>query len=154
MPKVTGVSHVVLYVEDLEKMTEFYRDVLGFKITHENPGRMNFLSARPEVEDHEIALARGREGSAKIINHIALHVATVQEICDFYSGFVSSGVPIDHCVSHGNTVSCYFLDPEGNRLEVFALVDVEPGKGYHGPLDLTRSAEELTDQVKGLAPVG
>ena len=29
MPKIRGLSQVVLYVNDLEKMTAFYRDVLG-----------------------------------------------------------------------------------------------------------------------------
>ena len=153
MPHVTGLSHVVLSVTDLEKMKSFYRDVLGFTVTHDLAGHMVFLSADLAREDHEIALAVGREGEAKIINHIALHAETVQDVCSFYSEFKRTGVPIDHCVSHGNTVSCYFLDPEGNRLEVFALLEVEPGKGYHGPLDLERSAEELIAQVKGLTPV-
>ena len=154
MPRVTGLSHVVLYVGDLGKMTAFYRDVLGFTVTHESPGRMVFLTSDREREDHEIALAVGREGSAKIVNHIALHVPTVEDVREFYAQFKGTGVPIDHCVSHGNTVSCYFLDPEGNRLEVFAMIDVDPGRGYHGPLDLEKSAEALTAQVKGLAAVG
>jgi len=28
MPKIKGLSHVVLYVNDLEKMVAFYRDVV------------------------------------------------------------------------------------------------------------------------------
>jgi hypothetical protein len=49
-------------------------------------------------------------------------------------------VPIDHCVSHayeemGNTVSCYFLDPEGNRLEIYALVPERDDARINRPLD-------------------
>ena len=34
MPKIKRLSHVVLYVNDLEKMTAFYRDVLGLVKYH------------------------------------------------------------------------------------------------------------------------
>src|SRR5712692_4747648 len=83
MPKVTGLSHIVLNVNDLDKMVAFYRDVLGLTVYHENPGRMAFLTANPEVEDHEIALFRGREGEAKILGHIAWHVSTVADVKAF-----------------------------------------------------------------------
>jgi catechol 2,3-dioxygenase-like lactoylglutathione lyase family enzyme len=67
MPKVKGFSHIVLYVNDLEKMSAFYQDVLGLIKYHENPGRMIFLIPDPDIDDHQIALAQGREGDAKIV---------------------------------------------------------------------------------------
>jgi len=160
MPKVKGLSHVVLYVNDMDKMVAFYRDVLGLTVYHENPGRMVFMTADPEVEDHELALAKGREGDAKILAHIAWHVPAVEDVKAFYEGFKAKGVPIDHTVSHayvamGNTVSCYFLDPEGNRLEVFALVkDADPEHRHNRQLDLDQSVEEIAAQASGLTPVG
>ncbi|MGE5819603.1 MAG: hypothetical protein ACM37Z_16395, partial [Deltaproteobacteria bacterium] len=65
------------------------------------------------------------------------------------------GVEIDHCVSHayeemGNTVSCYFLDPEGNRLEVYALVSERDDKRINRPLDLDKSVEEIIAEASGL----
>lgn len=153
MPSVHGLSHVVLLVEDVEKMKTFYRDVLGFAVSHESPGRSAFLTSYPEREDHEIALFKGREGTAKLLNHIALHVDTVEGVREFYQLFKQTGVQVNNCTSHGHTASCYFLDPEGNQIEVYALVDVEPGKGYSGPIDFTKSTEEITAQIKGLAPV-
>src|SRR4029450_320945 len=71
MPKIKGLSHVVLYVNDLEKMAAFYRDVLGLVRYRERPGHMIFMTPDPEVEDHQLALAKGREGEAKIIAHNA-----------------------------------------------------------------------------------
>lgn len=38
MPKIKALSHVVLYVRDLEKMAAFYRDVLGLVRYREYPG--------------------------------------------------------------------------------------------------------------------
>ena len=156
MPKVHHLSHVVLWVNDLDKMTEFYRDVMGCTMTHEPNGRMHFLSADQEREDHMIALAKGREGEGKVLNHTSWAVSNVEDVREYYQLAKGRGI-FDHSTSHAlslnrNTVSCYFFDPDGNRVEVFALVGVEPGKGYSGRLDLDLSAEDLVAQVKGLSP--
>ena len=156
MPTIKGLSHIVLYVNDLEKMVEFYRDVLGLVKYRENAGRMVFLTADPEIDDHQIALATGREGNAKIIGHIAWRVDTPAEVKEFYEKFKAQSVPIDHCVSHayqemGNTVSCYFLDPEGNRLEIYALVAERDGERINRPLDLDKNVEEIVAQASGFA---
>ncbi|HXV79100.1 MAG TPA: VOC family protein [Candidatus Binatia bacterium] len=154
MPTIKGLSHIVLYVNDLDKMVGFYRDVLGLVKYRENAGRMVFLTADPEIDDHQIALAKGREGNAKIIGHIAWRVDTPAEVKEFYEKFKAQGVPIDHCVSHayqemGNTVSCYFLDPEGNRLEIYALVAQRDGERINRPLDLDKNVEEIVAQASG-----
>jgi catechol 2,3-dioxygenase-like lactoylglutathione lyase family enzyme len=155
MPKVKRLSHVVLYVNDLEKMVAFYRDVLGLVKYHEHPGRMVFMTPDPEIDDHQLALAKGREGDAKIIAHIAWQVDTPADVKAFYERFKAQNVQIHHCVSHayeemGNTVSCYFLDPEGNRLEVYALVADRDGARINRPLDLDKSVNEIIAQASGL----
>jgi catechol 2,3-dioxygenase-like lactoylglutathione lyase family enzyme len=155
MPKIRGISHVVLYVNDLDKMVAFYRDVLGLVKYREHAGRMVFLTADPDIDDHQIALAKGREGDAKLIGHIAWSVDTPADVKAFYEKFKAEGVPIDHCVSHayeemGNTVSCYFRDPEGNRLEIYALVAERDGARINRPLDLDRSVDEIVAQASGL----
>jgi catechol-2,3-dioxygenase len=155
MSKIKGLSHVVLYVNDLEKMARFYRDFLGLVRYREHPGRMIFMTADPEVEDHQLALAKGREGQAKIIAHIAWRVETPADVKEYYERCKSLGVPIDHCVSHayeemGNTVSCYFLDPEGNCIEVYALVAERDGARMNRKLDLDKSVDEIVAQASGL----
>jgi catechol 2,3-dioxygenase-like lactoylglutathione lyase family enzyme len=155
MPKIKGLSHVVLYVNDLDKMVAFYRDVLGLVKYREHAGRMVFLTSDPDAEDHELALAKGREGQAKLIAHIAWKVDTPAEVKEFYEKFKAQGVPIDHCVSHayeemGNTVSCYFLDPEGNCLEIYALVAERDNARINRPIDLDRSVAEIIAQASGL----
>ena len=155
MPTIRGLSHVVLYCKDLEKMTAFYRDVLGLVKYREHAGRMVFLTPDPNVEDHQLALTKGREGDAKIIAHIAWRVDTPADVKAYYDRFKSLGVTIDHCVSHayeemGNTVSCYCLDPEGNRLEIYALVAERDQARINRPLDLDRSVGEIVAQASGL----
>ena len=36
MARVLGLGHVGIYVRDLERMVEFYRDVMGMQITKQN----------------------------------------------------------------------------------------------------------------------
>ncbi len=155
MPKIKGLSHVVLYVNDLDKMVSFYRDVLGLIKYRVNKGGMVFLTPDPELDDHQIALVKGRKGEAKIIAHIAWWVETAAEVKEFYERFKAQGVPIDHCVSHayqekGNTVSCYFLDPEGNCLEIYALVSERAEELKNRKIDLDKSVEEIVAQASGL----
>ena len=99
MPKIRGISHVVLYVNDLDTMVAFYRDVLGLVKYREHAGRMVFLTADPDIDDHQIALAKGREGDAKLIGHIAWSVDSPADVKAFYEKFKAEGVPIDPCVS-------------------------------------------------------
>jgi catechol 2,3-dioxygenase len=158
MPTIKGLSHVVLHVNDLEKMVSFYRDVLGLVKYREYPGRMVFLTPDPKIEDHQLALTKGREGNAKIIAHIAWRVETPADVKEYYERFKALGVKIDHCVSHayeemGNTVSCYFLDPEGNRLEIYALIPERDEKRINRPLDLDQTLDKIVAQASGL-PAG
>jgi catechol 2,3-dioxygenase-like lactoylglutathione lyase family enzyme len=116
---------------------------------------MVFLTPDPDLDDHQLALAKGREGDAKILAHIAWRVDTPADVKAFYERFKTQGVPIDHCVSHayeemGNTVSCYFLDPDGNRTEVYALVAERNEARGNRPLDLDKSVEEIIVQASGL----
>lgn len=155
MPKVKSISHVVLYVKDLDEMVNFYTNVLGLIKYRENPGRMVFLTPDPQLDDHQLALAKGREGSAKLIGHIAWKVDTPAEVKEFYERFKAHGVTIDHCVSHaytemGNTVSCYVLDPEGNRVEVYALVAQRDAARDNRPLDLEKPLNDIIAQASGL----
>ena len=155
MPKVKRLSHVVLYVHDLDKMTAFYRDVVGLVKYREYPGRMVFMTPDPKLDDHQLALCPGREGDAKIIAHMAWEAETPADVKEFYERLKAQGVPIDHCVSHayeemGNTVSCYFLDPEGNRFEIYALVPERDDRRGNRNLDMDKTLDEIVAQASGL----
>lgn len=154
MPTLGRLSHVVIHVNDMDKMVAFYRDVMGMTITHERSGQMVFLTSDPAYEDHEIGLFTGRNGDAgsKVLNHYCWRVPSVEDVRAFYKRFVELSVPIDHCISYAYpwgaeaTISCYFQDPEGNSLEIQAFVDLDPNIPDRTtvPLDLTTSVEEIT----------
>ena len=147
MGRISGLSNVGVYVKDLDEMTKFYCDTLGLSISHRNEDRMVFLTADIEREDHEVVLVRGRDGDAKIIQQLSFRVGSVEDVRAFYKTFKDMGVTIQQTVSHGAGVSCYFYDPEDNRVEVFADIPMEGRRGYNGPIDLEKSADELVAQV-------
>jgi len=148
MGRISGLSHVGVFVKDLDEMTRFYCDTLGLAESHRNEDRMVFLTADIEKEDHEIVLVRGRDGDSKIIQQLSFRVGTIDDVRAFYQTFQETGVPIQQTVSHGAGASCYFYDPEGNRVEVFADITVEGGRGYSGPIDLEQSADELAALIR------
>jgi catechol 2,3-dioxygenase len=148
MGRISGLSHVGVFVKDLDEMTKFYCDTLGLTESHRNEDRMVFLTADIEKEDHEVVLVRGRDGDSKIIQQLSFRVGTIDDVRAFYQTFQETGVPIQQTVSHGAGASCYFYDPEGNRIEVFADIVVEGGRGYSGPIDLEQSADELATLIR------
>ena len=147
MGKISGLSHVGVFVKDLKQMAEFYCDTLGLTESHRNGDRMVFLTADIEKEDYEVVLVNGRDGDAQIIQQLSFRVKDVEDVRGFYQTFKEMGIEIQQTVSHGAGVSCYFYDPEGNRIEVFADIEMPNGRGYSGPLDLGKSKEELVAQI-------
>ncbi len=122
MGQVLGLGHVGIYVRDLERMVEFYRDTLGMRVTKQNwRAGIVFLSADPDRADHEIALFRGRaeDVDSRVINQISLRVATLSDLRTVYRKLMAASLKIDAVVNHVSALGCYYFDPEGNRSEVF-----------------------------------
>jgi catechol 2,3-dioxygenase-like lactoylglutathione lyase family enzyme len=118
MPKVTSLGHIGFYVRDIERSVAFYRDILGLKVSDRSPRGAVFMTAQDRLaEHHELYLAPGRndDGKANILQQISFRCASVTDVKEFYRIFVENNVPINRCVSHGNTVSIYAEDPDGNR---------------------------------------
>jgi len=117
-------SHMGFYVRDLERMARFYKEVMCFFETDRGdlgPVQLVFLSRDPS-EHHQIVLASGRPTDLpfSVINQISLRVpdlATLRAVRDRVRA--DPDVTELLCATHGNAVSIYFRDPEGNRLEVF-----------------------------------
>jgi catechol 2,3-dioxygenase len=118
-------SHAVMYVHSEQVMLDFYTRVLGFEITDRGPLGDNgpdiiFLSQSPN-EHHQLAMLPVRQGTyaSNSVNHFAFRVAQFSDLQELYSALSQvDGVNIGP-LSHGNTLSLYFNDPEGNGLEVF-----------------------------------
>ena len=151
MPKVTSLGHVGLYVRDIERSVAFYRDILGLKVSDRSPKGAVFMTAQDRLaEHHEILLAPGRndDGKANVLQQISFHCANVANVKEFYRIFVENNVPINRCVSHGNTVSIYAQDPDGNSVEVYWSNGVDVPQPFGKPMDLSKSEAEIMQQLE------
>ena len=107
MSAITGLGHVGLYCEDLEKMRDFYSRFLGLTITDEDLDRgICFLSADPQAEHHELALARLRDEAqpTQWVQQLSFVVQSLDELRTFYHRIQAEGLRIDRTVTHG--ISC------------------------------------------------
>ena len=119
-------SHAVMYVKDTEKMLSFYNNVLGFEVSDrgflgdEGGPEIIFMSQDPD-EHHQLAMitTRQEEGASNSVNHFAFRVESFEEVSDLNKTLTELGDVEIMPMSHGNTLSVYFNDPEGNGIEVF-----------------------------------
>jgi catechol 2,3-dioxygenase len=149
-------SPMGFYVRDLEKMARFYKEVMCFFETDRGdlgPVQLVFLSRDPS-EHHQVVLATGRPADLvfSVINQISLRVpdlATLREVRNRVAA--EPDVSELLCATHGNAVSIYFRDPEGNRLEVFMDMPWYCEQPLREAIDLDQSDEQVMAQAEQLA---
>ncbi len=149
--KVTGLGHVGLYVADMPTMLDFYTNVLGMTMTDRGGDRIVFLSARPDQEHHELALASATDQKTEA-GQVSFHVETLQDLKAVYRKVKAYGCSFDRIVSHGIAFGAYFRDPEDNRVEVYWATGIDYPQPFGQPIDLEASDEALLQALDDLAP--
>lgn len=121
------LGHVVLNVKDLKKSENFYRTLLGMRVSGRNlRTRMSFLSFGQE--HHDIALMELPKGARRSprrgvpgLHHFCVYVKSPKTVDALYPALkrrkirIVSGPEILE-VARNRSIS--FLDPDGNRVEV------------------------------------
>jgi catechol 2,3-dioxygenase len=121
------VSHFEIRAHNQKVMEKFYTEVMGFIVSDRGlltagpaAGReLIFLSHSPD-EHHQIVLIPSDvtdQGGG--IGHVAFRVDSLDEVRRVYEKVSALSYTKPEPVSHGNTWSVYFRDPENNRIEVF-----------------------------------
>ena len=141
-----------LFVADTARMQDFYTRVLGFAVTDrgvletaEGPLTLVFLSRDPR-EHHQIVLASGRPAQLEFnaINQISFRVQDLAGLREMHRR-LQQEERVTHVapITHGNTLSVYFRDPEGNRMEVFIDTPWYVRQPQRIPIDMKLSDAEL-----------
>ena len=156
---INKVGHVVLQVSDLERSTEFYTKVLGFKVSdvypeEMMPGGMVFL--RCNTDHHCLALVGAGDGknANRELHHLAFEVPTLGEVLRARDRLRECGAKIDFEGRRraGCQIAVEFQDPDGNNLEVYWGIDQVGTNGYVRPASEWRQARTLEDAVASLPP--
>ena len=126
MIQVLGIDHAAISVADLARSLKFYTDVLGLKISereYQKPGVEHFLDCGTSL----LGLIQGEKAGAKHLledsglggNHISFRVHS-KGFDRYAEELKTRGVPITFEKKREKSWSLYFLDPDGNKLELTA----------------------------------
>jgi catechol 2,3-dioxygenase-like lactoylglutathione lyase family enzyme len=128
------LAHVVLNTNDIRRASGWYETVLGAQSTFATNGLkardpqgnehvvdLNFVTF--DDEHHRVAFSNigGKPedpAPARTLNHIAFTYANIGDLVATYVRLKAEGITPVRTVHHGPTVSNYYLDPDGNRVEL------------------------------------
>lgn len=135
--EIRELGHIVLYVRDLQRSSDFYRDVLGWRQVVGGAGSpLPFpaaaFAAPANRTHHELLLIEVGPDAASLpegrrigMYHFGLKVGdSDDELRDALATLQAHGVPITGASDHTVTHSLYVADPDGNEIELY--IDV-PG---------------------------
>jgi catechol 2,3-dioxygenase len=123
-----AVGSISLRVCDLDRMTRFYRDVLGLELLQAAPssaqlgpdsaqlgaGNRLLLELRAEP-----GLAPGERGAAGLF-HLALLLPRRADLARWLAHALRAGVRLAGASDHKVSEALYLSDPEGNGIEIYA----------------------------------
>jgi catechol-2,3-dioxygenase len=126
------MNHAVLYVRDVKRTVEFYRDLLDFSVKFEIPGQAAFLQAPASQNDHDLGVfqvgpdARPSQAGRGMVGlyHLAWEVDTLDEL-ERIAQKLREAESLVGASDHGTTKALYAHDPDGLEFEVCWLVPAD-----------------------------
>lgn len=126
-PAKLSLNRIILYVQDVQRLTDFYRDLLGLSIVESIPNEWTVFGAG----DCQLALHRVGEpyrvadtASWRVNSNAKLVMTVHGELESLRQSLIASGVPMGEIKSYPGLSGplCDGTDPEGN---VFQLAQNE-----------------------------
>jgi catechol-2,3-dioxygenase len=124
MAKPKKLAHVVYSTRNFDEMVAWYENVFEAKVVYQNPA-LAFLTY--DDEHHRFAFinmsafkpdgAKTVEPADTGVNHVAYTYANLGDLLETYARLKQSGIKPYWPIHHGLTLSLYYQDPDGNRME-------------------------------------
>lgn len=148
---VARLNHAVLYVRDLDRSVQFYRDVFGFTEIAREGGMMAFLRAANSGNHHDLGLfkvgpdAAQPAGRSVGLYHLAWEVPAIEDLAAA-AAVLAEYDALTGMSDHGATKSLYGRDPDGIEFEIMWMVPRDQWGPYDQravvqPLDMKREVE-------------
>ena len=114
------LAHVVLKTNKFEPMVEWYLKILNARIALKLP-HVAFLTF--DDEHHRLAISNipqlaARQPDVCGMDHVAFTYSSLGDLLATYRRLASQGIKPRWPFNHGNTISLYYEDPDGNRVEL------------------------------------
>jgi catechol 2,3-dioxygenase len=158
MPSVTRPtpSHFGIYATDPGLLADFYMHVFGLTQTDRGRGKtfpvdLIFLSASPD-QHHQLVIAGGRpkEATFSTVMQLSFLVPSIQSMREIRQNALAAGATALRALNHGNALSIYFSDPEGNTVEAYVDTPYYVAQPHGDPLDLDKCDDELMRETEGI----
>lgn len=118
------LHHVSIKTGRLQEMIDWYAKVAGFRVMHQFEGgawltndaanhRLGFLCS-PVLSDDPDKLRRTG------MHHTAFEFPSLDDLLDAYARLKEQGILPHAGLDHGMTFSLYYVDPDGNSVELQA----------------------------------
>ena len=142
------LTHVGVFARDIDQMTAFYTDVFGLTVTDQGEvsgnRRIVFMSSDPN-EHHQFVLVSGRPDDDTMIaaQQLSFLVDSLDDVRALYEKVKGAGMEITQQTCHGNALSVYFKDPDGNRVEIYTHTPWHIPQPHAVPFDISKSNAEI-----------
>ncbi|HEX2536320.1 MAG TPA: VOC family protein [Chitinophagaceae bacterium] len=147
IPAGTTIGHVHLKVSDLNRSLQFYRDILGFKVTQYYGDSAVFLSAGGY--HHHIGLNTWHSAGASVapvraagLYHAAILYPERRDLALVLQQLLDANYPLTGAADHGVSEAIYLDDPDGNGIELYWD---RPRSEW--PLDAAGRLQMVTEQL-------
>jgi catechol 2,3-dioxygenase-like lactoylglutathione lyase family enzyme len=124
MAKPSKLAHVVYMTRRFDEMISWYQTVFEARVQYQNPA---FAFLTYDDEHHRFAFANmstlNPDGETAVmpagvgVNHVGYTFADAGELLETYARLKKLGITPYWRVHHGVTLSVYYRDPDGNRME-------------------------------------
>lgn len=152
-PPPARLTHVGLYVTDMDRMVDFYHRLLGLVVTDKGEflgRRLTFLS-RDADEHHQVVFVTGRNApeGIMVLSQVSFRLDDddLQALRWVHRTALDLGAANMEGRNHGNSWSLYFEDPEGNRLEVYTATPWYVSQPWRIALDMNDTDEEIREST-------
>jgi len=141
------LSHCGIYARDVAKMADFYKRVLGLVVADRgvSPAGLEFafMTAAPD-HHHQVVFISGRAPQGvTTVNQLSFKVADLDQLKAMFWRAREAGITEIRQISHGNALSMYFADPEGNGIEIYMDTPWYVPQPHGVPIDLSWSDDKI-----------
>ena len=116
------LHHVNLKTVRLAEMMEWYGDVVGMSPNHVTETGAWLTNDAANHRLAFLAVPGLEDDSAKLVHtgmhHIGFEYPSMGDLLDTYERLKERGISPHGCLDHGMTTSLYYLDPDGNSVEL------------------------------------
>ena len=149
MPLTSGLNHIAVLTDDLDRFVAFYRDVFDLDVVFEEATpefRHAILRTGPDSWIHPAEVSGNQHGAALPamfqrghLDHLALSASSPEAFAELRRRLVEQGATDGTLEDLGAFHALWFTDPDGMRGELTLIVDPQL-KGIHAPTPLPSPA--------------